>query len=169
MEKRDVKKLVFQAYNLGSQDQEERTTQSLNEWFEEIYKLKHRDKFIAPHAIENLIFEYFGTSQYYVFKNSRKEPWIYYRQLMQYLMNKYTKLDNARIGKRTGRYDRTTVIHSIKVIRDYIDTHHEKREEIIEIEQEINDGSVSKEKLELIEKQLWEGDLKKDIYLGIID
>ena len=41
MEKREVKKLVFQAYNLSTADREvsfiERSTQSLNEWFEEIY------------------------------------------------------------------------------------------------------------------------------------
>lgn len=141
MDKRDIKKLIFQAYNLGSQDEELRSNESLNEWFEEAYKLKDRDKFIAPRTIENLIFEYFGTSQYYVFKNSRKEPWIYYRQLMQYLMNKYTKLDNERIGKRTGRYDRTTVNHSIKVILDYIETNSKKREEISEIEQEIEGGT----------------------------
>ena len=41
MEKKEVKKLVFQAYNLSTEDREVsfivRTTQSLNEWFEEIY------------------------------------------------------------------------------------------------------------------------------------
>ena len=137
MDKRDVRKLVFQAYNLGSQDGEERSTQSLREWFEEAYKLKGRSKFIVPRTIENIVFEYFETSKYYVFKNSRRDPWIYYRQLTQYFMRKFTKLDERRIGKRTGGYDRTTVIHSIKVILNYIDTDPEKRAEIIEIEQRI--------------------------------
>ena len=140
MEKRDVRKLVFQAYNLSTEDhfaEEVRSTQSLNEWFEEAYKLKDGSKFIPPRTIENIVFEYFGTSKYYVFKNSRKEPYMYYRQLMQYLMNKYTKLDNARIGKRTGGYNRTTINHSIKVILDYIETNPKKRDEISEIEQKI--------------------------------
>lgn len=135
MEKRDVKKLVFQAYNLSTKDQGVKSNESLNEWFEEAYKLKDRSKLIAPRAIEDIVFEYFGTSQYYVFKNSRKEPYMYYRQLMQYLMEKYTKLDNARIGKRTGGYDRTTVNHSIKVIQDYIGTNYKKSLEISKIEQ----------------------------------
>ena len=49
MEKKEIKKLVFQAYNLSTEDREvsfiARTTQSLNEWFEEIYndrKKKHQ-------------------------------------------------------------------------------------------------------------------------------
>ena len=41
MEKKEIKKLIFQAYNLSTEDREVsfivRTTQSLNEWFEEIY------------------------------------------------------------------------------------------------------------------------------------
>ncbi len=138
MDKRDVKKLVFLAYNLSEKDhflEKERSTQSLNEWFENAYKLKGRSKFIVPRTIENIVFEYFVTSKYYVFKNSRREPWIYYRQLTQYFMKKFTKLDDKRIGKRTGGYDRTTVIHSIKVIQNYIDTSLKKREEINEIEQ----------------------------------
>ena len=140
MDKRDVKKLVFLAYNLSEKDhflEKERSTQSLNEWFEDAYKLKGRSKFIVPRTIENIVFEYFGTSKYYVFKNSRKEPWIYYRQLTQYFMKKFTQLDDRRIGKRTGGYDRTTVIHSIKVILNYIETNSKKRDEISEIEQQI--------------------------------
>jgi len=42
MEKRDVKKLIFQAYNLRSMDGKVRSTESLNEWFDEIYS--PRDK-----------------------------------------------------------------------------------------------------------------------------
>ena len=46
MEKKEIKKLVFQAYNLSTEDREvlftERTTQSLNEWFEEIYKIRKK-------------------------------------------------------------------------------------------------------------------------------
>ena len=37
MDKKEVKKLVFQAYNLRTMDGKVRSTQSLNEWFEEIY------------------------------------------------------------------------------------------------------------------------------------
>jgi len=46
MEKKEIKKLMFQAYNLSTQDQGVRSTQSLNEWFEEVYKLKDRDELL---------------------------------------------------------------------------------------------------------------------------
>ena len=37
MEKHNVKELVFQAYNLSTEDPGVRSTESLNKWFEEIY------------------------------------------------------------------------------------------------------------------------------------
>ena len=38
MEKREIKKLVLQAYNLRTMDGKVRSTQSLNDWFDENYK-----------------------------------------------------------------------------------------------------------------------------------
>jgi len=134
MEKRDVKKLVFRAYNLRTEDSEVRSTESLNEWFENAYKLKGRNNFIAPRTIEMIIFEHFGTSAYFVYRRSREEPWMYYRQLIQYMMWKHSKLTEGKIGKRTGGFDRTTVINNIKVINDYYNTSSLKRAEIDLIE-----------------------------------
>ena len=48
MEKKEIKKLIFQAYNLSTEDREvsfiERTTQSLNEWFEKIYSDRRKKR-----------------------------------------------------------------------------------------------------------------------------
>ena len=133
MDKRDVKKLVFQAYNLSTEDQEPRSTEALDKWFENAYKLKGRNKFIAPRTIENIVFEYFNTSPHFVYRKSRKEPWMYYRQLIQYLMRMHSKLANEKIGKRTGGFDRSTIISSVKVIQNYYNTNL-KKNEVDEIE-----------------------------------
>ena len=52
-------------------------------------------------------------------------------------MKRLTRLDDTRIGKRTGGFDRTTVINNSKVILNYIETDSKKRNEISEIEQKI--------------------------------
>ena len=143
MEKRDVKKLAMDAYNLGMHDfgiiYKPRSIKSFDDWFSYNYKLKLKDKsnFLSPEIIEEIIFHYFETSWDKVYKKSREEPWIYYRQLIQYFMWRYSKLKESEIGKWTGNLDRTTVIHSIKMIKKYHNTSIIKKREIGEIEKQL--------------------------------
>ena len=94
-------------------------------------------EFIKPTNIEDIICEYYKATKYRIYQRSRKIPYIYYRQLIQYFMKRLTRLDDTRIGKRTGGFDRTTVINNSKVILNYIETDSKKRDEINEIEQKI--------------------------------
>jgi len=94
-------------------------------------------EYIKPTIIENVVCEYFKATKYGIYKKSRRLPCMYYRQLIQYFMKKLTRLSDIRIGKRTGGFDRTTVINNSKVILNYIDTDSKKRDEISEIEQKI--------------------------------
>ncbi len=94
-------------------------------------------EYIKPTRIEDIICEYFKAAKYSIYKRSRKLPYMYYRQLIQYFMRGLTKLDATRIGKRTGGYNRTTVINNSKVILNYIETNPKKRDEISEIEKRI--------------------------------
>lgn len=138
MNKRDIRKLAFAAYNLRTEDTEVRSTKNFLKWFEDAYKLKGRNRFIAPRMIENVVFEYFETSAYFVYRKCREEPWMYYRQLIQYLMWKHSKLSQRKIGSRTGgkiwNFNRATVICNIKVIANYYNTDFSKRTEIDKIE-----------------------------------
>ena len=104
--------------------------------FSESYKPEEIE-FMKPFTIEDIICNYYKTTKYRIYQRSRKDPYMYYRQLIQYFMKNLTRLDSTRIGKRTGGYDRTTVINNSKVILNYIDTDKKKRDEISEIEQKI--------------------------------
>ena len=113
-----------------------KTIEKLYKDFSESYKPEEIE-FIKPTRIEDIICEHFKTTKYAIYKRSRYLPYMYYRQLIQYFMKRLTRLDNTRIGKRTGGFDRTTVINNSKVILNYIETDPVKRNEISEIEQKI--------------------------------
>ena len=103
---------------------------------EQMYKEWNTEEkvFIYPSKVEMVITKHFGVTKYRTYKRSRELPYMYHRQLIQYFMNRLTKLSDRQIGKRTGGYDCTSVINNCKVIRNYIDTDKFKRAEIDEIE-----------------------------------
>ena len=111
-----------------------KTIEQLYKDFSESYK-PEQVEYIKPTCIEDIICEYFKATKYNIYKKSRELPYIYYRQLIQYFMKRLTRLDDTRIGKRTGGFDRTTVINNSKVILNYIETSPEKQKEISKIEQ----------------------------------
>ena len=113
-----------------------KTIEKLYKDFSESYKPEEIE-FIKPTRIEDIICEYYRATRYSIYKRCREQPYMYYRQLVQYFMKNLTRLNETRIGKRTGGFDRTTVINNSKVILNYIDTDKKKRDEISEIEQKI--------------------------------
>ena len=107
----------------------ERVEQMYKEW-----NTKEEKVFVPAAKVERIIFEYYKVTKSQVYKRRRELPCLYYRQLTQYFMNKFTKLSDRQIGRRTGKYDRTTVGNNCIVIRNYIDTDKFKSEEIETIE-----------------------------------
>ncbi len=117
-------------------DHDMKTIEQLYKDFSGSYKPEEVE-YIKPTHIEDIICGHFKVAKYSIYKRNRELPYMYYRQLIQYFMRKLTGLDDIRIGKRTGGYDRTTVINNSKVILNYIETSPKKRDEISEIEQQI--------------------------------
>ena len=70
--------------------------------------------------------------------DSRSIEYVYIRQLGHFFAKKYTNLSLSRIGFFIGRKDHATVLHSIKVINNYIQTDKKKRNEIKELDEMIN-------------------------------
>ena len=141
MVKRNVKKIALDAYNLGVHDwnliHKARSTESFDNWFENDYKRRGKSKLVSLRVIEETVFDCFGTSKHRVYNKRREEPWMYYRQLIQYLMWKHSKFNNKKIGSHTGGFHRTTILNSIKVIQDYYDVNSVIMNEIDEIEKQL--------------------------------
>jgi len=55
-------------------------------------------------------------------KKRVRETCVYPRQVADALLKRYTNMSYAKIGIRVGSKDNATVIHSIKVITDSLDT-----------------------------------------------
>ena len=118
MEKREVKKLVFQAYNLSTEDREVsfivRTTQSLNEWFEEIYS--PRDKGESELArILRIVCEVNEVEIAAVKGKRRLQELVTAKREYGYLARKLTKHSLAEIGKEINRDHANVLYHNRKV------------------------------------------------------
>jgi len=143
MEKRDVKKLVFQAYNLSTQDQTQgnppRGSESLIEWFEKYYKawLKEQESQEELVKILRVICEINDVDIVDVKGKSRNKELVTARREYCYFTCNVSKKSMEKIGAKINK-DHATVLH-----------HKNKMEGWLNIP-----GYNLKEKLELIENQL---------------
>ena len=103
-----------------------------HKWSYDYYKSEKI--FVRPGRIEIVVCKYFKTTKEKIYDRTRKQPYIYRRQLIQYFMRKFTGLSDGQIAKDTGNYDRVTVYSNSNAIQNYIDTDKFKRIEIEKIE-----------------------------------
>lgn len=71
--------------------------------------------------IINVVCRHYKVNKSIVLSSTRRMPFVKYRQLILYLCRKYTKLDLKTIGEQVGNVDHSTVIHSIKTIKGYLE------------------------------------------------
>ena len=140
MDKKEVRKLVFQAYNLSTEDREVsfivRTTQSLNEWFEEIYSPRDKDESELARILR-VVCEVNEVEIAAVKGKRRLQELVTAKREYGYLARKLTKHSLAEIGAEINR-DHANVLH-----------HNRKVANWIEIK-----GYYLREKLEMIEAKL---------------
>ena len=82
----------------------------------------HENKTISVENIAKLVAEHFQVPIDKLHSNTRKRDVVTARQLSMYLAKKFTKSSLKDIGQDLGGKDHSTVIYSIKTIRDLIDT-----------------------------------------------
>ena len=130
MEKREVKKLVFQAYNLSTEDREvsftERTTQSLNEWFEEIYNPRDNDETelarilrVVCEVNEVEIAAVKGKRRFQNLITSRREYCYLACVLTQFSVKTPHGNSLSVIGAEIGK-DHSTVLHHKKKVANWL-------------------------------------------------
>lgn len=96
-----------------------------NDW-SKIYETANKI-YLKPEKIEIIILNFFNINKKKTYNRTRIGTVIYIRQLIQYFLFQYTHLSKEKIGKRTGGFDRNTVLSSINVIENYITTNKEKK------------------------------------------
>jgi len=75
---------------------------------------------------------YFDISYAQMVQKTRIEAIRYPRQVLMYLLSKHTNINKSAIG-RMFKMDHTSVIHTIRVIQDFIDTDNRAKNQIKEI------------------------------------
>lgn len=95
-----------------------------------------KGKFLIKH-ISNVICKYFELKIEVFQSDSRKREVVMARQLAHYFSKKFTKLSLAKIGDEIGGLDHTTVLHSIKTVKNLCDTDKEYFRKFKEIRDKI--------------------------------
>ncbi len=85
--------------------------------------------------IKQIVVDYFGLQPEDLESKSRKRAIVQARQIAMYLSKKFTKASLEQIGKKIGKKDHATVIYSLKVVNDLMDTDKKFRKIVSEIEE----------------------------------
>ena len=72
-----------------------------------------------PEFIEKLVCDYYGKNTCEIRTNSRHASVVKCRQIIMYLMRKYTNMSVVELGKMFNRHH-SIVIHSVDKVKNYI-------------------------------------------------
>jgi chromosomal replication initiator protein len=92
--------------------------------------------------------EYYGIPISKIDSKTRKRVIVIARQIGIYLARKYSKCSLKTIAEAFGGRDHTTAIHSIKTVRDLMDTDEDYRERVLHLEAHLYEGSTVGEFIE---------------------
>lgn len=88
------------------------------------------DKPITPEVVKKAVCDHFNMKMSTLDSRSRKQEVAYARQLAMYLSSEMTEVSNIQIGNSIGGRNHATVIHSIKQIKDLLDTNEATRTDV---------------------------------------
>ena len=106
-------------------------------------------------TIIDVVSTFYGVNPTEIFENTRKLKFRKPRQIIHYLVKLNTKKSLSDIGKisiiygREKQHDHASVLHSCKVVNDYLDTDSVFREEIKDINIIIRSRTNSTTKLDI--------------------
>lgn len=89
-----------------------------------------------PEFIEKMVCQYYNEDYYTIRTTSRKRRLVICRQVVMFLLRKYTELTLTEIGSSFER-DHTTVLYSCQTVQDLIDTDEQTRKDVWTIETKI--------------------------------
>ena len=96
--------------------------------------MPQRNTEITIDFIIETVCNYFNVSSKDICSQSRRQPYIYIRQVAIYLANKHTDISNVQIGKAFGGRNHATVLHSITQMKNLIETEEKTANEVSRIE-----------------------------------
>ncbi len=92
------------------------------------------DRRITIEDIKRHVCEYFNVKEEVMCSRSRKQEIVFMRQLAIYLANKHTDLSTVQIGLKVGGRNHATILHSIRQVKNLLDTDGKTRTILDELE-----------------------------------
>lgn len=78
--------------------------------------------------------DYFHIEEQVIMSKSRKQEDVYARQIAMYIASRHTKQSTVQIGRAIGNRNHATVLHSIKQVKNLLETDEQARADVEAIE-----------------------------------
>jgi chromosomal replication initiator protein len=104
----------------------------------EKYEARVKSDKMTINKIRKVVCDFFEIEENHLVLKTRKREIVQARQICHHFARKYTKRSFSEIGRSIGNKDHATVMHSLKVVNDLMDTDREYREMIIRIDDLLN-------------------------------
>lgn len=108
------------------------------DYYIEKYETKIKSDKITISRIKKVVCEFFEIEENHLVLKTRKRTIVQVRQICHHFAKKYTVKSLSVIGSAIGNKDHATVMHSLKVVNNLMDTDREYREMIIRIDDLLN-------------------------------
>lgn len=99
--------------------------------------VRHINKEVSLEQIKQLVADHFNVREDSLQSKSRKRNVVMARQLSMYLAKNLTTYSLNKIGGTFGGRDHSTVIYSVKAVKDLIDTDEKFKATVLELEKKI--------------------------------
>jgi chromosomal replication initiator protein len=98
------------------------------------------NKEVTPDVIQRTVAEYYNLEVENLASATRRRHVVLARQISMFLVKQYTEESLKSIGRMFGGRDHSTVLYSIKTVKDLMETNDEIRKSLGELERKIRIG-----------------------------
>jgi len=103
------------------------------------------NKEVTPEVIQKTVAEYYQLDVDKLASPTRRRHVVLARQISMFLVKQFTDQSLKSIGRLFGGRDHTTVLYSIKTVRDLIETNDDIKKDLLDLERRIRAGQGSME------------------------
>lgn len=102
------------------------------------------DRLVAD-VIKNMICDFFKVSKPIILSKTRKQPYMRYRQVIAYMVRRYTNLTLGEIGQFMDHAHHSTIINSIESIKQWIISDQSFREQMGQLDERLQSILIEKD------------------------
>jgi chromosomal replication initiator protein len=98
------------------------------------------NKEVTPEVIKRVVAEYYNIEVSKLASSTRRRPVVLARQISMFLTKQFTDQSLKAIGRMFGDRDHTTVIYSIRAVKNALETDEDIKRDLVDLERKIRAG-----------------------------